>query len=204
MLCCLSLSWALAETSRVEKGIGSLKLPLGPTGGGLEKEDVEFTSDDLIEENPDYVPPEDSEDSDDSDSDSDSDDDGDSEEEEESEDAKTKVSKKLKKSKKGPFHLLKKNRTKITLALAVFAFRNEIFKLLLYLLGANNSDKPATNILKLLLFVDFLRRMQSTDPTVQGGGKPSLAKTVGILIDRALDSNPAYVPPIDQHFCFQR
>ena len=199
-----SLSWSFAKESNVEKGIDSSKLPLSPIGGGVEEEG------NFIEENPDFVPPEDSDDSDDSDSDSDSDDDtdgdddeNDNDEEEESEDAKTKISKKLKKPKKSPLKVLKKNRTKITLALAVFAFRNELFKLILYLLDSY-SDRPATNILKLLLFVDFMRRMQSRDPTLQDGGKPSLAKTVGSLIDRALDSNPAYVPPIDQHFCFER
>ena len=219
-LCCC-LSWSVAEVAKSEKGIGSLEkfLHSNPTGGGIDNEsdNDEFTSDEVIEENPDYIipPPEDSEDAYDSDSDNDDESDDDNEEEEEeqqSETAKTKVSKTLKKSKKskttGPFRLLRKNRAKITLLLTVFAFRNEIFKFLLYLLGASNSDKPVTNILKLLLFVDFLRRMQSGDGSSslqqQEGRRGSLAKTVGIWIEKALDSNPAYVPPIDQHFCFER
>ena len=210
-----SLSWAFAEVAKGEKSIDSLKLPSNPSGGGLDNNDDEISSDGFIEENPDYVQPdlgEDSSDSEsdfDSDYDFDSDDDGseDDDDDDGDDDAKTKMSKKLKRSKKGgngPFKLLKKNKMKITIALAVFAFRNEICMIIVKLLGLSTSEGAATNILKLLLFVDFMRRMQSGGSAVGDLGRPTMAKTIGALINKAFDSNPAYVPPINQHFCFER
>merc|ERR1740117_1303303 len=69
--------------------------------------------------------------------------------------------------------------------------------------------------MKLILFVDFMRRMQ------QGGGLTSsstdansifdIVKKLGqvnpilsAIIDKALCHNPAYIPPINQHYTFER
>ena len=127
-LCCLSI-WALclflARVNFVEAEAEAAK----SVDGG----DNDEISDFLIEENPDYFS------DNDSGSDSDSDSDGDNYDEEddendknENEDTKSKVSKALNKTKKttNAIKVLKKNRTTITLALVVFAFRNEIFSLI--------------------------------------------------------------------------
>ena len=205
-----SLSWAVAEEANAKKTDDSLKLTTIPSGGGLDNEDDETSSDILIEDNPDYVPVEESylekgEDFSDSDSDDDDSDD-DSDDDDGEDDAKSKMSKKLKKAKKDrvqPFKLLKKNRGKITIALAVFAFRKEIFMLLLHLFQLSASSYTPTGFLKLVLFVDFMRRMQ-TGGMSTGDESPSIRKTIGAMIDKTMDSNPAYVPPITQHFAFER
>jgi hypothetical protein len=206
-----SLSWAVAEEANAKKTGDSLKLNTIPSGGGLDN-DGETSSDILIEENPDYVPVEESsleKGEDFSDSDSDSDDVDDDSDDDDEDDAKSKMSKKLKKAKKGrvePFKLLKKNRGRITIALAVFAFRKEIFMLLLQLFELSASTYTTTGVLKLVLFVDFMRRMQTGGMSALGGSdeSPSIRKTIGAMIDKTMDSNPAYVPPITQHFAFER
>ena len=202
-----SLSWAVAEEANAKKTDDSLKLTPIPSGGGLDNGDDETSSDIMIEENPDYVPVEENdEDFSDSDSDSDSDDDDSDDDSDDEDDAKSKMSKKLKKAKKDrvqPFKLLKKNRGKITIALAVFAFRKEIFMLLLHLFELSASSYTPTGFLKLVLFVDFMRRMQ-TGGMSAGDESPSIRKTISAMIDKTMDSNPAYVPPITQHFAFER
>jgi hypothetical protein len=202
-----SLSWAVAEEANAKKTDDSLKLTPIPSGGGLDNGDDETSSDIMIEENPDYVPVEENdEDFSESDSDSDSDDDDSDDDSDDEDDAKSKMSKKLKKAKKDrvqPFKLLKKNRGKITIALAVFAFRKEIFMLLLHLFELSASSYTPTGFLKLVLFVDFMRRMQ-TGGMSAGDESPSIRKTISAMIDKTMDSNPAYVPPITQHFAFER
>ena len=191
-----SLSLAIAEATKAKKTGDYLNLNTKSSGGGFDSDDI------IIEENPDYVPVE-YEDFDGSESDDDV-----SEDEDGDDDAKSKLSKKLKKAKKipiEPFKLLKKNRRRITIALAVFAFRKEIFMVLLKLLRLRTSKNATTDVLKLLLFVDFMRRMQSGGLFSLGGGDDSsILRTLGAMIDKTMNLNPAYVPPITQHFAFER
>ena len=217
-LCCLSI-WALclflARVNFVEAEAEAAK----SVDGG----DNDEISDFLIEENPDYFSDNDSGSDSESDSDSDSDGDGDNYDEEddendknENEDTKSKVSKALNKTKKTTnkaIKVLKKNRTTITMALVVVAFRNEIFSLIKKMMVRRTLT--ITDIMKLILFVDFMRRMQ------QGGGLTSsstdansifdIVKKLGqvnpilsAIIDKALCHNPAYIPPINQHYTFER
>lgn len=206
------LSWALAEGADAKNAGDSFKPQTAfPRGGGLGDNDGdETTSDVILEENPDYVPVEEDEDSNDSDSDDEYDSDEDEiDVEDEDDDAKGKLSKTLKKAGAKsksirPLKALTKNRGKITIALALFAFRREIFVLLLKLLGRSTSKNVTTDVLKLLLFLDFMRRMQQSGGAGDDGSGGSLLKTIGALIDRTMDANPAYVPPIAQHFAFER
>ncbi len=204
----LSLSWAAAGIPKNEKTADVSKLTLEPIGGAIDDYDSDGDDDDdsfFIEENPDFVPPEDDDDDDDDDDASDGDPEGDSSDSEddgnEDDDAKSKLSKKLKKKKKqGPVQLLKNNKAKITIAVAVFAFRNELFKLVWTLVGYTFSEGGFTGILKLLLFVNFMRKMQ-TSGSGAGEERASLFHAVGSMI---IKDNPAYLPPVQQHFCFER
>lgn len=179
------------------------------------------TVDEVIEENPDYVVPD--SDSDDEDSDAfDSDDEKSEEEEDENHgtaSAKLRVSRALSKSRgkyKPSLKLLKKHRGKITAALAIFAFRRELLLAIKHIATKELID-PATGkvrvsptaILKVILFVDFIRRLQagtsiSQDTlTTLGQNNPM----VGILFSKFLRLpvfNPAYLPPISQHYTFER
>lgn len=205
-LCKSSLSWALVEAAKAKK----TDVSSNPSNGRFDNDD-DATSDILIEENPDYVALENfsldkGDDLDCNDSyDYDDDSDGGSSDDDDDDDAKSKISKKLKKVKNNPFKLLKKNRYRITIALAVFAFRKEIIMVLLKLFGLRNPKSITTDVLKLLLFVDFMRRMQSGGLYSLGGGNDSsVLNTVGAMIDKTMNSNPAYVPPVTQHFAFER
>ena len=76
---------------------------------------------------------------------------------------------------------------------------------LLKLLRLRTSKNATTDVLKLLLFVDFMRRMQSGGLFSLGGGDDSsILRTLGAMIDKTMNLNPAYVPPITQHFAFER
>lgn len=176
---------------------------------------------DAIEENPDYVEPEEVEDGSD-----DSDDDASEEDEleisEAGDSAKLKIEHALaisKKQYKKYLKIAKKNRTKIYISLAVFAFRAEIRKVLFHLVTHEIMDPKTgkmrvspTSILKLVLFVDFMRRLQSGRNASQPGFQ-ALAELgqsnplVGAFFSRLLRVpmfNPAFIPPISQHYTFER
>ncbi|MGK3751281.1 MAG: hypothetical protein ACI8RD_003581, partial [Bacillariaceae sp.] len=213
-LCCLSI-WALslflARVNFVEA-----------TAKSVDGGDDDEISDFLIEENPDYISDNDSGSDSGSDSENEEydDDDENDEHENENEDSKNKVSKALKKTKKTTskaIKVLKKNRTTITLALVVFAFRNEIFLLIKKMLIRRTLT--ITDIFKLILFVDFMRRMQQSGGGGEGLSSSStnannffdILKKIGqvnpilsAIIDKALCHNPAYIPPINQHYTFER
>jgi signal peptide peptidase SppA len=210
--CCLSI-WALSLF------LARVNFVEGEVAKSVDGGDDDEISDFFIEENPDYISDNDSGSDSDSDSDGDDyDDEDDENDEQENEYAKSKVSKALQKTKKTTskaIGILKKKRTTITLALVVFAFRNEIFLLIKKMLIRRTLT--VTDILKLILFVDFMRRMQQT----RGGGQTSsstnannildIVKKLGqvnpilsAIIDKALCHNPAYIPPINQHYTFER
>jgi signal peptide peptidase SppA len=171
----------------------------------------------MIEENPDYVEP---------DSDDDSEDSSDDDEEEldfaDADSAKATIETALalsKKQYKKYLKIAKKNRTKITISLAVFAFRQEIRKFLFHLVTHEIMDPKTgklrvspTSILKLMLFVDFMRRLQSgrsaSQPSFQALAELGQSNPLmGILFSRVLRVpmfNPAFLPPISQHYTFER
>lgn len=173
-----------------------------------------------IEENPDYQEPA-----------NDSNENFDLEDEEEEDDpvelgdeasVKMKIDVALKKSKRQYKKLLKyakKNRAKITLALAVFAFRYEIRKTIVHLIKNELMDPRTgklrvspTNMLKLFLFVDVMRRFQSGRNASQPGFQAiaNLGETnplVGVFFNRMLRVplfNPSFIPPVSQHYTFER
>ena len=214
----LCLSFALTKAAKAKESSDSLELIPNPTGGGSDN-DVDTTSGDIIEENPDFVAVENDVDGSDDDeqSDDDSDDDDDDSDDEDDDDGdsgtKSKLAKALKKTKKelrSPVKLLKSNRTKITIALAVFAFRKEIFMLVQHLLVQIIYRKNiTTSVVKLLLFVDFMRKMQSRtssspENTALGSQILRMIGRANPMIGNMMSYNPAYVPPIAQHFAFQR
>lgn len=99
---------------------------------------------------------------------------------------------------------LQEHRTTITLVLVGFAFRGELWSLLRHVFRRHGKDVSVTDLIKLLLFLDFMRRLSSGDlmdgDMAMGGGRnPILAALV-----RILPTNPAYIPPIAQHYTFER
>ena len=188
-----------------------------------------------VEENPDYVPYESDDDSDDSDdsdgsddSDSSSDDEDDTEDdseedsedgsdsEEEEEDSKSMLNKALTTTNKLPSKTIKfirKNRTPITIACALFAFRREIWHLLQSTATVPNKDGSRrarikispTAILKIALFIDVMRKMQGQegDAGVDVGTMIRPPGLAGLLVDLMKPSNAAFIPPVVQHYTFE-
>lgn len=178
-----------------------------------------LSADIFIEENPEFI-------TDDNGGDSNSDDDNDNGDESNSEDddddeivvgkskdAKNIVSITLKKTKKRTnkaIEVIKKNRSRITIALVVFAFRNEILRGMKKMLTKRNLTM--TDILKLILFVDSMRRIQTGGlSSTTNSNFFDIVKKFGqinpilsAIIDKVICHNPAYLPPIDQHFTFER
>jgi signal peptide peptidase SppA len=141
-------------------------------------------------------------------------------------DVKSTVEKALAKTRKAPrqtLKLMRKYRLEITIVVALFAFRREI-GLLLWRVFSKPIQDPETGkifrravpisptaILKLLILADMIRRLQSN-----GAGKSSPLATLllvtrtgnpllGALLTKILaPNNPAYIPPIEQHFTFER
>eukprot|EP00551_Chaetoceros_affinis_P005727 CAMPEP_0203678434 /NCGR_PEP_ID=MMETSP0090-20130426/31994_1 /ASSEMBLY_ACC=CAM_ASM_001088 /TAXON_ID=426623 /ORGANISM="Chaetoceros affinis, Strain CCMP159" /LENGTH=526 /DNA_ID=CAMNT_0050545683 /DNA_START=131 /DNA_END=1708 /DNA_ORIENTATION=+ len=187
---------------------------------------TETTTSTAIEENPNYIPSnqegdEEEESSSDYDSSDDYDDsDDESDDEDEEEDSKSMINKALsitnKKASKS-IEILKKNRTKITIALALFAFRREITDAIIYLTTTKTDDgkrkfiigRPSpTSIIKIVLFLDFMRKMQdggSGTGMSTGVGKSQPQSLLGHLVrDLLHPSNAAFIPPVEQHYTFER
>jgi hypothetical protein len=118
---------------------------------------------------------------------------------------------------------VKKYRFTLTLLIATYAFRREIKQLLLrvvkkHLVDAETgkllplSTPSVTAILKFLVFIDMMRRIQSSGSgkaspllpvllVLAGKGNPML----GIFLSKLLAAgNSAFVPPIEQHYTFER
>jgi len=120
----------------------------------------------------------------------------------------------------------KKNHLKITLVVAAYAFRKEILKVLWHLVSKPVRDpktgkwvrRPVavspTAILKILVFIDMARRLQSLSGGGNGKTSPltalALAGSKGnpalamILFKILSPSHSAYVPPVQQHYTFER
>jgi signal peptide peptidase SppA len=200
-----------------------LAFPAAEAGKQIDKatsSDGDDSKDNTIEVNPEYVEPELEED-DDGGSDSEWTDDDENDEESDSMSIKT-VKASIERALKSKKKQFIKNRVKITFALAVFAFRREIYLTVLHFAKTGLVDPKTgkvrlnpTQALKLILFVDFMRRMQNSSGSdtanpnslhalsVLGQANPVL----GALISKFLKAsifNPAYIPPINQHYTFER
>lgn len=158
-----------------------------------------------IEDNPNY------QDARDDESDSDDDDDSD---DETRDTTKVRLSQALKNDDSDgqqPHSLLKTlrgNWTAVTLAVAAVAFRHELWALLQYIFRQNGGkDVSATDLLKLVLFLDFMRRLLQQQQQ-QTGNNIDMAPTSSPLLQNLLrnlfSSNPAFVPPLTQHYTFER
>lgn len=184
------------------------------------KDDEQLSSDSskedvLIEDNPDFVKAatreDDGNDGDDgSGSDSDGDDDNDDDDINDNNEnaARSSLNSELKKAKERSrcvINLVKKNRSRTIAALTVFAFRKEILQLIIYFAKSQIPRTKTTSILKLLLFVHFMRQLQTGDLSSStgrwfsafAGSTPGL----GSLLSKY---NPANLPPIQQHYSFER
>jgi hypothetical protein len=173
----------------------------------------------LIEENPDYVNDDQSDDhSDDQSDDDDNDDEFDAEFQEtikvmgdKTAQATERISNAMRERKHHHSVWIKKwkqHRASITLVVAAFAFRNELWALVGFVLGQFVKNFTITDILKLILFMNFIRRIQTGD--FLSTENESLAGSLGrsrswlALVLQLLPSNPAYISPIAQHYTFQR
>ena len=157
----------------------------------------------LIEDNPDYLEqvPNDASDDDGDDSDSDASDE--ESEEDGNKPPKSAIAKKAKKKKSGPVTTLKKHKAGIVMALALFAFRRELFALLLHGFRSSRKHLNLTEVLKLLLFVDTIWSMKNGGSGLLSSGEQGGSSFVSFLKGLA-SSNPAYLPPIMQHYTFER
>lgn len=150
--------------------------------------------------------------------------------------ANTKTSSKKKKKSKSKSMVkrlssskfLKKHGLKLTLLVAVVAFRKELRRLVWRMCSKPVRDPKTgewtrravmprpTSVLKILVFLDVMRRMQSATKSNQDGssspsasplltlllgGNPAMAILVSKLLSPA---NSAYIPPIEQHFTLER
>jgi len=193
-----------------------------------------------MEENPDYVVKSDtkgntqsnddsnSDEDDYSDSEDDSEDDSENEydeeeEEEEGNNSKSITNKALKATRQSSSKAVKlflKHRTVITIACAIFAFRREIYGLILHISTSPTQDGKGrrmrfklspTAILKIILFIDFMRKMQDSGggSNLDGGdGSHAINAPSGLighlLKDWIQPSNSAFIPPVEQHYTFEK
>ena len=139
------------------------------------------------------------------------------------------LAKALKKSRyqsKRTMKFAKKYRREITIGLTLFAFRREILQAIFHLYKKQFTNPETgkfmfkkldpTAVLKLALFIDVARRAyskQGTNTTIPdhqlqalallGQSNPILKLIVSRVVPTAM-YNPAYVPPIQQHYMFER
>jgi ClpP class serine protease len=193
----------------------------------VQVDDNENDADDLVQENPDYEKP--------AQTNIEEEPVDDDEEEEEEYDlesldptsVKAKVAVALKQSRKQSkkyLKLAKKHRRELTLAVSVFTFRREIRQVILHLFLKHMFDPKTgkflisrldpTAILKLVLFVSSLRQFQNYYKT--GTSEQSdfmthpLASShplIKLLMAKVMPHrmyNPAHLPPISQQYMFER
>lgn len=225
---------ALFTSTLVIVGLFSTKVAVGypsatrPNNSPKVSTKTQTSSGLPLEENPDYVPYESDhdEDEDDSDHDTDSESEEESEEdEEEDEEPKSLLNKALMKSNKIPsttLAFIRKNRTNITILCALFAFRREIWQLIVATMTVSNKDGSRsvrvrispTAILKIILFLDLMRKMQNQAGGLYGtGSEGEKAMEVpaggrmglfGLLADFMKAPNAAYIPSVVQHYTFEK
>lgn len=182
----------------------------------------DYESDDATDDSDDYSDTDDEDETDEAtDSESESEYD---EEEDDDENEKSKLNKALAKSKKKAFASLKvveQNRTILTILCAIFAFRREIWNALLVLFTYPTPDgkrRPKirmspTSLLKIILFLDFMRKMRqqssSSSDGLQSSGMGPMGKENKNFVGKFLGelvhpSFTAYLPPVEQHYTFEK
>ncbi len=123
----------------------------------------------------------------------------------------------LSKSRGAPRHALKfikKNRVKLTIAATLFAFRKEIGRIAYLVLTKPKTVDPETgeilsrtinisptSVLKIILFLDLMRKLNSGEVSEETG---PLGSKGSILFKLLHQANTAFVPPIEQHWTFER
>lgn len=136
-------------------------------------------------------------------------------------DTKGILAKALAKTRKSP-QFFKRNRAKITIAVALFAFRREIGHFLLRLITVKSIyvnketgemvvhrrlNLSPTSVLKIIIFLDLMRRIQKGDSdsdvslVAMGPQGAFLAPLLSMIKD---PGNTAFVPPVEQHWTFER
>ena len=203
----LILTWCIAveSTNRLDNlNSAVIEDDDQPTAGSTKE-------DGLIEENPDFVvaPILDDDDGDgDGNDDPDDDDDDDVDKDDETNAAKSSLNKALKKTKKqskNAMKLFKKHRPRILAALTLYAFRKEILQLIIFMVKSKLPRSKWTVMLKVLLFVHFIRQLQTaqfSSPTKQW--LSDIADSNPMLGSILSKHNPANLPPIQQHYTFER
>ena len=131
----------------------------------------------------------------------------------------------LKTSRKSPqrtIKLLQKHKGKITVALVVFAFRRELYQAMMHIWGTPKIDPTTgkeigrhisfsiTAILKIAMFFHFIMQWQRGNFNTAWTAA-ILAGPNGLLLTRIIarflqpaDHLNAYIPPIEQHWTFER
>lgn len=118
------------------------------------------------------------------------------------------------------FNLARLNRTGITVACAIFAFRREIWNTLQLAMTYVDKDgkrclkfrMSPTAVLKILLFVDVMMKIQQEQQqqvSPSSGGTmlplPGRLGFIGSLLNNILQPiNSAFLPPVEQHYTFER
>jgi len=187
--------------------------------------DGEMASVSTVELNPDYV----SDDGEDSNDEYDDEEyEYDSEDEEENPKSKSRRAmgisrRKSRKDARTAVDFVKKHRMKITCALALVAFRREIGRFIMGTILAPASGVDAktgkvirklhvispTSLLKIIVFFNVVRQIQVSGmkrgplilPLLLFGARNPVLWT---LISKSLLQNDIYLPPIDQHYTFER
>ena len=224
----------VVEAATNEIGQQSLQKPVATDTTMTADAEVEEDND-ILEVNPDYNDGGDDNGSSDDESDEESDedvseDDDDDEDEEKKKErndqvdsTKKSISKALKKtrgnakkklSKSVVMAMLKKNNAPLTIVVVLFAFRKELSAFITKKIASRKVTMR--DILKLIIFVEFMRRVQSGDDS--GNGATSVLMSVLIRSNPLLglvlslfgftsiseSYNPALIPKIDQHYAFER
>jgi ClpP class serine protease len=143
--------------------------------------------------------------------------------------SKSVLNKALASSRKVPkktVSFVKKNRIKITIVMAAFAFRREIGRFLINKVAPPVGIDPKTgkairkfqlkvdptSVVKIIVFVDIMRQLQKAGRTPQksplmvalmllGAKNPVMGTFISKMI---LHDNPSYIPPVEQHYTFER
>jgi hypothetical protein len=175
---------------------GVLFTELASTALDNSAKDLKPSIDDLlIEDNPEYDPDHDSDSDDDSDDDddnniSDKEDDSPTDKKPDCDSLAQSLMKKTKEKSNKIRTFVKEHRAEILLVIALLAFRAEILSLLFSVL----LNLGVTDMLKLIFFVDTMRTLQT-----DGDWTDRSTSFMGGFL-----GNSAYVPPVKQHFTFER
>ena len=213
-----------AESAKKNKIDVETAVEDAPKEVNLSKEDVEAPkvseSDDLVEETQVGIEGEGDSSEDDDEDDDDFFDFDEHDEEEEGgvqSSVKSVLNQALSKSRSAPrctLKFLKTNRVKLTIAATLFAFRKEIGRILYHILTKPKTVDPETgkvlsrtinisptSVLKILLFLDLMRKLNSGELSDETG---PLGSKGSILFKLLHQANSAFVPPIEQHWTFER